>query len=61
MQKTKTHPKISNISFFPFLLLFNLDDKLGEFYNLQVIKFLGYFSFLLLFSLDNKLGKFYSF
>ena len=42
MQKTKTHLTISNISFFPFLLLFSLDDKLGEFYNLQIIKFLVY-------------------
>ena len=52
---------ISNISFFLFLLLFSFDNKLGEFYNLQVIKFLDYFPFLLLFSHDHKLGKFYSF
>ena len=39
MQKTKTRLRTSNISFLPFLLLFNLNDKLGEFYNLQVIKF----------------------
>ena len=39
MQKAKTHLKTSNINFFHFLLLFNLNDKLGEFYNLQIIKF----------------------
>ena len=33
MQKTKTSLKTSNISFLPFLLLFSLDDKLGEFYS----------------------------
>ena len=42
MQKTKTDLKISNISFFPFLLLFTLDNKLGEFYTLQIIKFTVY-------------------
>ena len=61
MQKTKTHLMISNINFPHFLLLFNFDNKLGEFYNLRVIKFLDYFLFLLLFNLDSKLGKFYSF
>ena len=39
MQKTKTHLMISSISFFLFLLLFSFDNKLGEFYNLQIIKF----------------------
>ena len=42
MQKTKTRLRISNINFSSFLLLFTLDNKLGEFYNLQIIKFLVY-------------------
>ena len=42
MQKTKIRLKTSSISFPPFLLLFDLNGKLGEFYNLQIIKFTVY-------------------
>ena len=41
MQKTKTHLKISNISFSPFLLLFSLDSKLGKFYSFANYKILS--------------------
>ena len=42
MQKTKTRLGTSDISFFLFFSLFSFDDKLGEFYNLQIIKFTVY-------------------
>ena len=41
MQKTKTHLRTSNISFFPFLLLFSLGGKLGKFYSFANYKILS--------------------
>ena len=41
MQKIKTHLKISNINFSPFLLLFSHDRKLGRFYSFANTKILS--------------------
>ena len=52
MQKTKTRLTTSNISFFPFLVLFNLDRKLEKFYSFANYKILSIYL-----NLNNKKGE----
>ena len=65
MQKTKTRLTTSNISFFHFLLLFSLNNKLGEFYNFANYKILSIyyklFLTLLMAFLKNLMRAFLSF